>query len=157
MDDTDRVLIAELLSDSKRSIRSIARKLGISTSTAHDRIRRLEKRGIIRRFTLELDPAKLGLTITVLVLIRVKGPYIVEVERKLAGNPNIIALYDITGEYDVALIAKFASMQEVDRFIKNLLKDPAIERTVTSVVLNTVKERYCPDLLPAFYYEPQGR
>ena len=148
LDNIDMRIVSEMLSNSRESLRSIARKLGIPTSSTHDRVKRLARAGLIRRFTLELDPVKLGLNITVLVLMRVRGPYIVEVEKSIAGHPNIVAIYDITGEYDVAVVAKFPSMSEVNGFIKGLLKNPMIERTVTSVVLNTVKESYCPRELP---------
>lgn len=148
MDELDKRIISEMLRDSSRSLRSIARGLGIPVTTLHERVRKLKSRGIIRRFTLELNPEKLDLDVTIIVLVRVEGPYIREVEGELSKHPNVVALYDVTGEYDVVVIAKFKNMKEVDGFIKGLLRDRRIQRTVTSVALNTVKEYYCPRELP---------
>ncbi|MEB3860310.1 MAG: Lrp/AsnC family transcriptional regulator [Desulfurococcales archaeon] len=156
LDSIDIELIREMLRDSRQSLKKLAKRLGMPTSSTHDRVKRLARNGVIKRFTLELDCRKIGLDITILTLVKVKGPQILEVESKLRDHPNIVALYDITGEFDMALIAKFRDMREADKFIKSLLKEPGIERTVTSVVLNVVKESYCPETLPKSVEGSQG-
>ena len=55
-------------------------------------------------------------------------------------NKNVVGIYDVTGEYDAFLIAKFRNTSELNLFIKELLKDPIIERTYTQTVLDVIKE-----------------
>lgn len=148
MDDLDVKIIGKLLKDSRKSLRSIAKELGTPTSTIHERVKRLVRLGVIRRFTAELDPRVLGLDITALILVSVDGAYISEVEKILSTYDQVVAVYDITGEFDVALIAKFRNMDELNNFIKTILKIPHIRRTVTSVVFNVVKEKLCMDSMP---------
>lgn len=51
-----------------------------------------------------------------------------------------MCIYDVTGEFDVVIIARFKNTSELDNFIKNLLKEPKVVRTYTQIVLNVVKE-----------------
>lgn len=148
MDELDAKIIERLLKDSRKSLRSIAKELGTPTSTVHERVKRLVKLGVIRRFTAELDLKLLGLDITALILVSVDGAHITEVEKTLSTYDQVMAVYDITGEFDVALIAKFRNMDELNNFIKTILKIPYIKRTVTSVVFNVVKEKLCMDIVP---------
>ena len=148
MDELDAKIIERLLKDSRKSLRSIAKELGTPTSTVHERVKRLVKLGVIRRFTTELDLKLLGLDITALILVSVDGAHITEVEKILSTYDQVMAVYDITGEFDVALIAKFRNMDELNNFIKTILKIPYIKRTVTSVVFNVVKEKLCMDIVP---------
>ncbi|MEM2301856.1 MAG: Lrp/AsnC family transcriptional regulator [Sulfolobales archaeon] len=150
MDELDMKIIERLLKDSRKSLRSIAKELGTPTSTVHERVKRLVKLGVIRRFTAELDLKLLGLDITALILVSVDGAHITDVEKTLSTYDQVIAVYDITGEFDVALIAKFRNMDELNNFIKTILKMPYIKRTVTSVVFNVVKEKLCMDIVPKY-------
>jgi len=124
----------------KLSIREISKIVKKSPSLIHSRIRRLEKSGFIRNYTILVDYQKLGYDVYALTLLQVDGAHIVEVEEALSKEPNIKAVYDITGEYDVAFISAFKSVSELDNFIKKLLKNPYIKRSVTSIILRVVKD-----------------
>ncbi len=87
-----------------------------------------------------LDHTKTGYVFTILLLIQVEGEYITDVEELLAATKEVMTVYDITGDFDVALIAKFKTQASLNAFIKSVLKTPHIRRTVTSMVLNVVKE-----------------
>jgi len=133
--------ILDLIKDNARlSIREIAKALGKSPSVVHRRLKRLERTGVIRRYVALLDYAKLGYGIHALTLLQVEGGYITDVEKILAQEPNVRAVYDITGEYDVAVITVFSSVNELDSFIKKILKVPYIKRSVTNIILRVVKD-----------------
>ncbi len=140
LDETDLKLIKALTEDSRASVRVLASRLGMAPSTVHARLRRLIETGIITRFTILIDPLMLGFEITALTLIQADGSHIEDVEKVVASNPYVIAVYDITGEFDVAVIAKFRSISELDRFLKELNKLPYVRRTVTSIAMRVVKE-----------------
>ncbi|MET1160070.1 MAG: Lrp/AsnC family transcriptional regulator [Thermoprotei archaeon] len=142
LDDLDRFLLRELTKNARISIRELSRKLGIPASTLHDRVKRLVRHGIIRGFTAVLDEEKLGYTIKALILANVDGKHIIEVEREVAKHPNVQMVLDITGEFDVAIVAVFKSISELDRFVKTLLKNPYIKQTRTSIAFRVVKQTF---------------
>ncbi|MCD6408844.1 MAG: Lrp/AsnC family transcriptional regulator, partial [Candidatus Verstraetearchaeota archaeon] len=105
-------------------------------------IKKLESLGIIRGYTTLLDPYKLGFELTALILMQVDGAHIVEVEREIAKHREVCGVYDITGDFDILVIARFRTREELNNFIKSVLKLPHIKRTVTSIALNIVKENF---------------
>jgi len=140
IDPLDRAILRELVRNARISLRELARKLNSPSSTLHDRIKRLVKRGVIARFTVLVDEAKLGYQVKALILINADGKHIVEVEKEIAEHPNVQIVLDITGEFDIAVIAVFRSISELDRFVKSLLKNPYVRQTRTSVVFRVVKQ-----------------
>jgi DNA-binding Lrp family transcriptional regulator len=64
------------------------------------------------------------------------------VEKELAKLDEVICIYDITGDYDIAVVARFKNRSTLNSFIKSTLKMPHVNRTVTNVVLNVVKEDF---------------
>jgi DNA-binding Lrp family transcriptional regulator len=140
VDETDRNIIRLLQEDSRKSFNKIAESLGIAVGTAYNRVKNLEDRGILKGYTVILDPTKLGYGLTALILIQADGRYLPEVEKELAKLDEVISIYDITGDYDVAVVARFMSRATLNNFIKSTLKIPHVSKTVTNVVLNVVKE-----------------
>ncbi|MCY0859030.1 MAG: Lrp/AsnC family transcriptional regulator [Sulfolobaceae archaeon] len=140
LDSIDRRLLTELLRDARSSLRRLAEEINVSPATLHNRLNRLVQEGIIKGFTSLIDYSKLGYNLTSIIMVKVDGKRIVEFEKEISSIENVIAVYDVVGEYDVILIAKFRNVEDLDNFIKNLLKNPKVERTYTSIVLNTVKE-----------------
>ena len=91
-------------------------------------------------FSPVIDHEKLGFVLTTIIGVRVKGGKLKNWEEKTFFNKNVVGIYDVTGEYDAFLIAKFRNTNELNAFIKELLKDPIIERTYTQTVLDVIKE-----------------
>lgn len=142
VEDMDLKIIQVLQQDARASYRDIARKLGVAVGTVQSRIKKLEESKVIKGFSLELDYVKMGYGLTSLILLQVKGKHLREVEARLAHLNNVCLVYDITGDFDVAVVAKFLGATEMDHFIKQVLTIDSVERTVTSIVLNSVKENY---------------
>jgi DNA-binding Lrp family transcriptional regulator len=140
IDELDLRILATLSKDARQSSRSIAETIGVSTGTVYNRIKKMTERQVIRGYIPLLDHMKVGYVFTVLILVQVEGEHIITVEESLAAINEVVAVYDITGEFDVAVLAKFKSQPSLNNFIKTILKMPNIQRTVTSMVLNTVKE-----------------
>jgi Lrp/AsnC family transcriptional regulator for asnA, asnC and gidA len=140
IDEIDVAILKEVQEDSKTSYRDIAKKLGLSVGTVHNRVKKMSEMGVIRSFAAVLDPEKLGFDLTAVILMQVDGGHIVDVERAIAKSKSVMAVYDTTGDYDIITIAKFRSREELNTFIKETLKMPNVKRSVTSIVLNVVKE-----------------
>jgi DNA-binding Lrp family transcriptional regulator len=142
VDDVDRKIIRLLQDDARKSFNKIAEGLGIAVGTAYNRVKNLEDKGILKGYTIMLDSAKLGYGLTSLILIEAEGRYLPDVEKELANLDEVISIYDITGDYDIAVIARFKNRSALNNFIKSALKMPHVSRTVTNVVLNVVKEDF---------------
>jgi len=142
LDEIDRKLLRELLIDSKRSYRELARSIGVSTATVINRVQRLESSGVIKGYTIMVDHERLGFELTVITEITVSKGRLIEVEEAVSKLPNVCAVYDVTGLTDAMVVAKFRSRRELSKFTKGLLAMPYVERTNTHVVLTTVKEDF---------------
>jgi len=140
LDDLDIQILKALSEDARKSSREIAKELGVATGTIYNRIKRLTNEQVIKGYATILDASKVGFELTALILLQVDGKFLIEVEKDLAALDDVYSVYDITGDYDVAVIARFRDRTSLNKFIKSVLAIPHIKRTVTNVVLNTVKE-----------------
>jgi len=140
VDEIDITILKEIQEDSRTSYRDIAKRLGLSVGTVHNRVKKMTDLGVIKSFAAVLDPEKLGFELTAVILMQVEGGHIVDVEKALAKSRSVIAVYDTTGDFDMVVIAKFRSREELNTFIKDALKMPYVRRSVTSIALNVVKE-----------------
>ena len=142
LDDIDLKIIKELHENAKQTYRELSDKLGLAIGTIYNRIRKLEENGVIRNYTINIDYSKLGYDLTAIIMMQVEGPYIIKIEKQLAEFEEVMSVYDITGEFDIAVIAKFMDREHLNKFIKGILTMPHIKRTVTSIVLSIVKENF---------------
>ncbi|MBN2252163.1 MAG: Lrp/AsnC family transcriptional regulator [Kosmotogaceae bacterium] len=142
MDKTDVEIVKTLLGNSRLSAREVARNSGVSVGTVISRTKILENEGVIKGYAVMMDHEKLGYELTVVTEIIVSKGKLLETDREIAKIPNVVAVYDVTGESDAVVIAKFKSREELSGFTKKLLSMPYVERTNTHVVLTTVKEDF---------------
>ncbi len=142
MDKIDEKILKNLLVDARLSARQLSLKLGLSTVTVLSRIKKLEKEKIIKGYTSVLNHEKLGYDLTAVIEIIAKKDKLVQVEDQLSGIENVCAVYDVTGNTDTLIIAKFKGREDLSKFIKNLSAISNVESTITHVVLNTVKEDF---------------
>ncbi|HJM44797.1 MAG TPA: Lrp/AsnC family transcriptional regulator [Candidatus Poseidoniaceae archaeon] len=140
LDEIDRKLIEELMNNSRSSMRQLARKLDVALGTIRNRLDRLEQDGVIKGYNVILDPAKVGWEMTVIVGLRITKGRMIEVQKRIAEDPRVFLVYDVTGDYDSFVIAKVQDTDDLNDLTKGVLTSKGIERSLTHVVLNTVKE-----------------
>ncbi|MGQ4832382.1 MAG: Lrp/AsnC family transcriptional regulator [Candidatus Asgardarchaeia archaeon] len=140
IDEKDAKIIEYLQDDARASYRQISKELGISITSLISRIKKLEKKGIIKGYVALIDYSKLGFDFPVLIDIRIAKGKLLEVEKEIARHPNVLAVYDITGEFDVTVLAIFKNRKELDSFVKKLQQIEYVERTNTKLILNTIKD-----------------
>ena len=140
MDDLDLELIREYVTDSRQSLRQISKKVHAAPSTLQERTKRLERKGIIKGYSAIIDYEKLGYELLAIVLVTISKGKLLEVQRNIAKIPEVIAVYDVTGPSDAIVIGRFKTRKELSAFPKKLLSMRYVERTVTYVVLNVIKE-----------------
>ena len=142
LDEIDRKVLAELLINSNRSNRELARAIGVSAATVINHIARLESAGVITDYSVIVDFERLGFELTVIMTVTVGRGKLLETQGEIAKLPYVCAVYDVTGAIDSIVVAKFRNRRELSEFPKDLLAMEYVERTNTHVVLNTVKEDF---------------
>ena len=140
VEETDRKILDILVDNSKLSLRQIAKKANISVATVMHHIKKLEKEGVIKKYTTKLDYEKVGYDVEVMIEVRISKGKLFEVEKKIAMHPNVFAVYDITGAFDAVVLARFPTRRFMDNFLKKLQTYEFVERTETKLILNTIKE-----------------
>ncbi len=143
IDDVDLKILGMLCRNAKTPVRNIAKAVGVSIGTVHNKIKKLEKEGYIRSYTANVDWNKLGYSITAVIELVVSGGKLVEIEKKVSEFSNVVSVYDVTGESDVIILAKFRSHEELSTFTKTLLSIQNVDRTNTHIVLTILKESEC--------------
>jgi DNA-binding Lrp family transcriptional regulator len=146
--DLDLLLLRELQRDARRSNRQLAEALGVAASTVGARLKDLEDRGVLRGYRAVIDYGKLGLGLVAVTRIKARGEALPAIVRSLAQHPSLTHVYEITGDFDVMVIGRFANETEMNREIKRMLSLPGIEGTNTSVVLDAPKESLDVRLAP---------
>lgn len=144
MDEKDTDILEALVADSRNTTKAIAKALDIPRATVHDRIVKMEQKGIIRRYTAVPDYAKLGLGVTAFILVQFepeKGISQRDTADEIALLPGIYEVHMISGEYDMILKVRGSSMEDVGRLVIDRLRDvKGVARTLTCTVFSTVKE-----------------
>mgnify|MGYP001289436373 FL=1 len=140
LSDKDSELLAQLSKNGKASQRELAKETGVALGTVNSHIKQLEKNKIIKGYLAEIDPEKVGFNLTAIINLRIKKGTLMDVQASIANHSRVFGVYDVTGEWDSLILARFKDRLEMDKFIKSTLSQEYIERTSTSLVLNTVKE-----------------
>nr|MDO8097576.1 Lrp/AsnC family transcriptional regulator [Candidatus Njordarchaeota archaeon] len=139
VDETDRIIISFLQRDSRTPAAEIAKRLGLSETTVRNRIRKLADSSVIKRFTVNLDLAKLGKGITALVMINTtRGQQ--AISQELNTISEAVEVYSVTGEFDYVLKVICENPTELEKIIEKIRNRTSVERTTTFVVLSTIKE-----------------
>jgi DNA-binding Lrp family transcriptional regulator len=140
LDDTDRRLLAVLLEDARISQRGLAQRIGVAQGTIANRLRKLEELGVIKGYTVLLEPESIGWTMTVITGLRIEKGSMINVQQNIAADPRVFAVYDVTGDYDSMVLARVKSRKDLDDLTKTVFTLKGVQRSFTQVVLNTVKE-----------------
>lgn len=143
IDDLDRRLIEALQQDARASLKALAERVGLSSPSVSDRLRRLEARGIVRGFGVEIDPAALGYGLQALVRIRPLPGKQHMVQKLIEDTPEICECDKVTGEdcYVARLIVR--SMAQLDAIVDRIAEKA---ETNTSIVKSQVIARRAPPL-----------
>lgn len=142
MDELDGRIVFALAENSRLSFREMAKKLGVSTSTVAQHVKRLESQKVVRRYSTDLDWEKLGFDLTALIEITIRGQPLLKVQAQIAKLPQVVSVWDITGEFDSMALVRVKNRRELSATVKKILDIDGVEHSDTHLILNTVKENY---------------
>ena len=120
MDEIDLKLLRLLQKNSRTPIKTLAGEIRLSSPAVSARIERLEKQGVIRAYTLDLDPLQLGHHILAYVHLDMQPAQKAEFYPFIAAIPNVLECNCVTGNYSMLIKVSFPSTQDLDSFIGKL-------------------------------------
>jgi DNA-binding Lrp family transcriptional regulator len=139
--DADNALIAILRENARAPTAEIARRLGVSRTTAQSRLERLERRGVITGYTLRLSEEQTRSLLRAHILLTIVPKLIREVEAGLRQIPAVRTLHSVSGNFDMIAIIEAKSVGELDELADRIGALEGVERTSTSLILSTRIER----------------
>ena len=135
-DKTDEKIIEFLRNDSRESFVDIGKKLKLSESAVRRRVKNLVGSGIIKKFTVEIGESN---TTSAIVLISVESSMDTsKVSARLTKLEGVKTVYEITGQYDIAVIIRAPNITEINSSIDSLRKIPGVSDTNTVIILRTI-------------------
>ncbi|MEV7965738.1 Lrp/AsnC family transcriptional regulator [Sphaerisporangium sp. NPDC088356] len=140
MDDIDRMLIGLLQKDATQSYASLGAAVGLSSGAAHERVRKLRERGLIRRTTVDVDPVAAGRGVLAYVMID-GNTWMGDTAEALKAIPEIEEAHVIAGPATLLAKVRASSTQELQSLLRRVFDIEGVARTQTIVVLETFFER----------------
>lgn len=140
-DQLDRRLLYELYRDGSVSIPELSKTMGISSSVLYSRIKRLRKRNIIRRYTIQVDDAQLGMGIRAQVGINRNPKLKGQVHQDILKRPEVISLTEVTGRFDIIVTLCVADLETLhETVIGGLGMIAGVQNTETFVELDHIEK-----------------
>jgi DNA-binding Lrp family transcriptional regulator len=146
MDDLDRKILRSLANNARRPLSRVAEELGTAQTTLHQRVRRLEERGMITGSRLTIDWEQAGLPVVALISVEVTdGGAFQDTADRLAEIPYVVSCFAITGEFDLLLVVRARSSAHLGEILE-ALRHSGLGRSRTVVVLSTYFEYRMPPI-----------
>jgi Lrp/AsnC family leucine-responsive transcriptional regulator len=142
LDRTDARILEVLQRDGRRPYAEIGADVGISGPSAHERVKKLEARGIIRGYAAQVDPQAVGLDILAFAWVtQSPGTVATDLTGEFAAVAEIEECHHMAGEADYLLKVRARDIRHLDALIHTIQAIPNVFRTVTDVALSTAFER----------------
>ena len=146
MEDIDRQLLALLTADGRMSFTDLGKATGLSTSAVHQRVKRLESKGLITSYAAVLDYDKVGLPLTAFISIRpIDASQPDDSPERLRGINEIVSCWSVAGEESYILKVRVATPAELENLLARIRALSGVS-TRTTVVLSTPYEARPPRL-----------
>lgn len=143
MDDIDRQLLHRLQADARTPVKTLAQQVGLSAPATAERLRRLQERGVVRAFSVQVEPRALGYTLQAIVRIRPLPGQAAVVEKLLVATPELAECDKVTGDDCYVARLHLRSVEHLDAILERI----ALKAETRTAI---VKSQLVPRRLPAF-------
>ena len=148
-DDLDRRLLYELHRDGAASVPALSKKLKTSPSVLYSRIRRLMRRRIIKKFTIQVDDTKLGMGVRAEVGINRSPRLKAHIHSRLMNTPAVVSITEVTGRFDILVTVQVVDLETLHTtVIDKIGRIEGVRNTETFVELDRI------DKDPAYLQQP---
>ena len=141
IDDTDRKILDLLQRDARTTNAAMAAEVGMTAPSIFERIRKLEQSGVIRGYTIHVNPVALGRTLT--AFIRLTAAYDEKYDsgiKAISCDPDVLEFYNVAGEDCFVIKTKVSSPEALEALINRIRSRMTVLRSVTMIALSALKE-----------------
>lgn len=142
LDETDIHILNELQVDCRKQYRALAKETGKALGTIANRIQKLDENGIIESWSVRVNSEKVGFDLTCAINIQIDVKELDHINNELKKIPELVAIYNVTGDYDVLAIGRFIDRRHLDKTIHRIININHIQKTSSHVMLRTLKEDF---------------
>lgn len=139
LDEIDRAIVMLLQDNARMSFAEIARRLKIGESKVRFRVRRLEKMGVITKFMALVDPRKVGLPITGILMLKIDPAHLDAVLEKLVLHKYTHHVFKSTGECDCVVIVHARDTTHLNELVKRIKMLPGVRDVLVSIATALIK------------------
>jgi Lrp/AsnC family leucine-responsive transcriptional regulator len=147
IDETDRHILSLLQEDARLSNAAVAEQVGLTTSTVFERIKKLEKKGVIKQYVAIVDPALIDQPITAFIRLVVgasdSDDYVAAKKRFVAhclDEPQVLECHSVAGEDCYVLKVRVCTTQDLENLLERLRTSAPVTKSTSSIVMSTFKE-----------------
>ena len=140
VDRTDRKIVALLEKDARLTYGEVGKRVGLAASSVHDRVRKLEKAGVLRGYRADVDFAAVGLPITAFVSIALRPSSPADIPNRVAEFPLVESVYSVAGDNSYVLVVRAPSTRALEELLDALRAKLEVV-TRSTIVLSTPFER----------------
>ncbi|MCZ8511989.1 Lrp/AsnC family transcriptional regulator [Paenibacillus filicis] len=142
LDEVDQQILESLHENSRISYTDLAKRIGLSRIAVQQRIASLIEAEVIERFTVVINPAKVGIQVSAFFNVDIEPQFLDEVAEKLSKEPPVTSLYHMSGPSTLHMHGVFKNMHEMENFLlKTLYAMPGIVRVDSQLLLRRYKSR----------------
>ena len=144
MDEIDSDIIRSLVKNSRITLSQMSKDINVPDATISNRLKKLEK-DVIKQYTLLLDPLKLGLTVTAIIIIQTESEKPENVEIELSRLEDVSEVYSVSGEYDILIKVWAHDLEELNKIVNNKIRAvDGVEDLTEMIVMERVKDTIPP-------------
>ncbi len=148
LDSLDRAILRALARDARATFAQVGAEVSLSAPAVKRRVDRLRERGVIRGWTVQLDPAAMGWHTEAFVEIFCQGSTSPATMRTAVERyPEVVTASTVTGDVDLVVQVRARDMRHLEEVVERLAAEPFVARTRSTVVLSALVRR--PDAVPA--------
>jgi Lrp/AsnC family transcriptional regulator for asnA, asnC and gidA len=146
MDEIDSDIIRSLVKNSRITLSQMSKEIDVPDATISNRLKKLEN-DVIKQYTVILDPAKMGLTVTAIIIIQTESEKHENVEIELSKLEEVSEVYSISGEYDILIKVWAQSIEELNKIVNSKIRSvDGVEDLTEMIVMERVKEGIVPSI-----------
>lgn len=132
-------MIRLLMRDGRMPFKRLAEQLGVSEAAVRKRVRRLMEEGVIRRFTVEVNPGRLNFKIDAFIGLDAEPETYLEILSRIRGMEEVIHLYSTSGDHMILLEGWFRDLSHLEDFIRRLEEMEGVRRVCPAIILEHLK------------------
>lgn len=142
LDKIDREIVRLIEEDARISFAELGQKVGLSKTPCWQRVRDLERQGLIRGYRTELDAESLGLRVHAFVHVTINSSHHAEFETAAASHPSVLQCFTTAGQADYLMHVLVGDVAQLDQLLRmEIRRMPGVQKLETTVCMKTIKPR----------------